>query len=444
MPKRQGKKQYSFPILKRKVIVSCLKELGINITDNDIKSPHEEKCKVLYAQILEKLMGIDVMSKQIPFNRLDIFQFPQLHESSIISVRLFREMIKFMRTVGVTDFSISDLIAPESPRTVRNLSAIINFARWREQKYQIYQSRKSNLDELEQKLSAITSENKSLAEQFVASRERIAAEAPQAEALEAEINELKALSATFIDELDATKESAHAIKKQIKSLKAMDAEKKTLLNNDIDTIHRLERKIVKSPDRIKKQLKALGAKIQRDTVEVAAKQQRLSDDLHKNTKLEELLEMTGQRLLEMQHIHTLKNEQFFRAEQEMKRLQSVKAAEEKKLRAIKKSHKKIEHELKSKKHQFEGLQQEHKSKAKSASVKQKQIESLQREQSKKNTSIRTQISCLDKEIEATKEEMAALTKDNKDAVQQLLAKYRQLVENVEIYHLEMTQGMESW
>jgi len=444
MPKRQGKKQYSFPILKRKVIVSCMKELGINITDNDIKSPHEEKCKVIYASILEKLMGINVMNKQIPFNRLDIFQFPQLHESSIISVRLFREMIKFMRTVGVTDFSISDLMAPESPRTVRNLSAIINFARWREQKHQIYQSRKSNLNELEESLTVITSENKNLAEQFVASREKIAAEAPQAEALEAEINELKALSATFIDELDQTKESAHGIKKNIKSLKAMDAEKKTLLNNNIDTIHNLERKIVKSPERIKKQLKALSGKIQRDTVEVRSKQQRLSDDLHKMAKLEELQEMTGQRLQEMKHIHTLKNEQFFRAEQEMKRLQTAKAAEEKKLKTMRKSHKKAEHELKTKKHQYEGLQQEHKTKAKSASVKQKQIESLQREQSKKNTSIRTQISNLDKAIEATKEEMATLSMENKHSIQQLLGKYRQLVENVEIYHLDMAQGMESW
>ena len=445
MPKGRGKKQsYPFPILKRKMIMGCMKELGISLQENDLKSPQEEKCKVIYASILEKLMGINVLSGHIPLDRLDLFQFPQLHESSIISVRLFREMIKFMRTVGVTDFSICDLIAPESSRTVRNLSAIINFCRWREQKYQIYLSHKTELVDLGTKLEDITSENKRLALIFTDFHKRIEAEAPQAEAIEAEIDGLKTESAVLMESLERSQDDVHSLKKQYRALKAVDQEKKGLLNDRVECIHALERKIVKSPERIKKQLKALSGKIKRDKLEKVDLQQRLSDDQHKMDKLGELQTAIGQRIEEMQTIHTLKNHRHCKAEQDAKRLQTAKVAEEKKLKSIKRSHKNLEHQLKTKKALYEALKDEHKTKTLSVTAKNQQIATLQRERSRKNEQIRTSISNLDKRIEAEKEEMAQMDKHNGQCVLSLLAKYRQIVENVEMYHLNMRQGMESW
>lgn len=190
MPKRH-RKQDPFPLLKRKVIISCMTDLGISLQESDLRAPQEEKCKIMYAEILKKLMNIDVLTNQPSFNKLDFFQYPQLHESSILSVRLFREMIKFMRTVGVTDFSISDLMVPDPKRTVRNLSAIINFIRWRECKRQLYVPIKKELNELQHKLSAIIAENDRVAETYCDAQAKVEAEAPQAEALKAEIQKLQ-------------------------------------------------------------------------------------------------------------------------------------------------------------------------------------------------------------------------------------------------------------
>lgn len=46
---------------------------------------------------------------------------------------------KLMSKVGVESFSIRDLIRPEAPQVRRILSAIINFAKFREERMSVYE-----------------------------------------------------------------------------------------------------------------------------------------------------------------------------------------------------------------------------------------------------------------------------------------------------------------
>ena len=96
------------------------------------------------------LKGINVLSK--------MFAHPSLNERSIVNVRLLR--------------------------------GLINFARWREQKYQISQGTRGETDEREQTLSAITDKNKQLADSFVSRTQRKQSEQPQMGKLAAEIKQL--------------------------------------------------------------------------------------------------------------------------------------------------------------------------------------------------------------------------------------------------------------
>ena len=140
-----------------------------------------------------------------------MFAHPSLHESSIVNLRLLRGLIKFMQKVGVS---------------------IINFARWREQKYQIYQGARCETHELEQTLSAITDKNK--------------------------------------------------------QLKAEEQEKKMQLLQKVDAIQALEMKIVRSPTRNKNELKQLSGNIQRDKLEITQSKQWLHYDQRKLTLLGQL------------------------------------------------------------------------------------------------------------------------------------------------------------
>merc|ERR1712083_923717 len=96
-----------------------------------------------------------------------------------------------MQKVGVTGFSISDLISPESSSTIRNLSAIINFARWREQKYQIYIAQQTDFNALNNKWLAIKAENERLAAEFVQLTQQKNTQKPEIESLQAEIDQIK-------------------------------------------------------------------------------------------------------------------------------------------------------------------------------------------------------------------------------------------------------------
>lgn len=46
--------------------------------------------------------------------------------------------MRLMRVVGYETYGLRDLMNPTNPRTIRALSAIINFAKYREEKREAY------------------------------------------------------------------------------------------------------------------------------------------------------------------------------------------------------------------------------------------------------------------------------------------------------------------
>jgi kinetochore protein Nuf2 len=50
-----------------------------------------------------------------------------------------RALGDLMRTCGISDFSMMDVLKPEAKRTRENLSAVINFAKFRETTLGAYQ-----------------------------------------------------------------------------------------------------------------------------------------------------------------------------------------------------------------------------------------------------------------------------------------------------------------
>lgn len=443
MPKK-SKKQYSYPILKRKEIIKCMKELGIIINDIDLKQPKEEKCKNIYSLILEKLMGINVLSSTIPHNKLSIFRYPSLHESSIMNIRLIREVTKFMQKVGVNDFSISDLISPEPLRTIRHLSAIINFARWREHKNQIYLQEKVTIVSLDKKLKEIISENKKSADEFVEMNKKIEMEKPQVLILQNELKELHKNMELQHDKMEKKGEIAHNIKKELKKLKTIDMEKKTILNNNLDIICNLQSKIVKSPQRIKKELKILSNKIENEKINIAKNNEKLKYDTNKYQQLLILNQLINKRMNEMKEINILKNDNYLKLEQDIKKIQHQKTSLEKELKSIIKQHKTGNIKLNNKKHQYSVFKQESNTKKNQIEIKNKQIELLKKENSKQSLEKQRKIANLEKQIESKKESINHLLKKHKNNINQINIKYKQLLQVLTVYHKKMNQGLDQW
>merc|ERR1712013_122164 len=426
-----------------KGIVQILQELGISVLASDLKSPHEEQCKAIYAQILSTLMGVN-MTKQVPFHKLSLFAFPSLHESSIVSVRLFRELIKFMQKVGVTDFSLSDLISPESTRTVRNLSAIINFARWRAHAQSEYVEHKHKIEALTQSLSAITERNGRLAQHFVELTKKHQSEVPQVEVPRAEIEQLQSDAQREMKFQEEQAMEIRAIKKEMKRLKTAEHENKMMLQQKVGVVHSLDSKIVRSPQRIKRELRTAADKIQRDKKEIAQSQREQHYDEHKRAQLELLHSAILKRTAQMQEIAVLKNEKQCAVERELKIVQTKKVGIQKELKALHRARKSLSAALTAKKSEYSALQREHNAEKHEIEMKNAQIKGLSEQHSKARIEKQMQIAKIDKQIEAKRDAMRRMADEHRKYLQQIAQRHKLLAENVSNYHQQISEGMRAW
>ena len=127
------------------------------------------------------------------FSAIDCLQFPELHDSSIPNIVFSKNLGKLMTASGLQDFSlVKDLYKPESARLRRNLSAIINFAKFREEKLSLFTELQDQSDALGAKLASLREEHKRLSEEEAAHREARDAEKEDTLTLEKETIELEA------------------------------------------------------------------------------------------------------------------------------------------------------------------------------------------------------------------------------------------------------------
>lgn len=69
--------------------------------------------------------------QQPAFHTMGNLEYPELHEESVGNLASIRAIVKLMAVTGVSDFSMMDIFKPESKRTINNLSAIINFSKYK-------------------------------------------------------------------------------------------------------------------------------------------------------------------------------------------------------------------------------------------------------------------------------------------------------------------------
>ena len=126
---------YSFPILGNNEIIACLGELDVPLTEQDLLKPHPDTLYRAYEEIVTLLCGETRDEMYAPdLDAADVLEFPELYEDAIGNLKFQRNLFELMRRCGVPDFTLKDLVKPEYTRTRRNISAVINFAKFREER----------------------------------------------------------------------------------------------------------------------------------------------------------------------------------------------------------------------------------------------------------------------------------------------------------------------
>lgn len=138
-----------FPILDVKEISICLQTCEFLVTEELIVKPTASFLRSLFEQFLDAFMAVPVdiidrkvkmlINRESPINKssqeLDIDQETDADdtENTLYLLILFRSSYVFLQTCGVYDFALLDLMRPESHRIRRILSAVVNYARFREE-----------------------------------------------------------------------------------------------------------------------------------------------------------------------------------------------------------------------------------------------------------------------------------------------------------------------
>ena len=132
------KTTYSFPILTNDEIRSCLKELKIELSERDLLRPTHESLRHVYESAYELFFNVNLDEDESFQPDPEIaeevgMEFPELYEDAIPNVLFLSRLQELMLKIGVEDFSFKDVWKPEYTRTRRNMSALINFAKFREE-----------------------------------------------------------------------------------------------------------------------------------------------------------------------------------------------------------------------------------------------------------------------------------------------------------------------
>jgi kinetochore protein Nuf2 len=198
------------------------------------------------------------------FAATDELEFPALHDDSI-PARAFQEALaKLLLAAGVKDFSLRDLYKPEAATLRRNLSAIINFAKFREEKLVQQTEQQEHCEALILAKEAAEAEAAALQATLAELQAAAAAEVPEVAAVEAETAAVFAENQSLNKAQSALGGEVRALKQQANALTDEASQLRYKLSQARGAGEDLRAQIVQSPHKLQAQLEEISAAVERE------------------------------------------------------------------------------------------------------------------------------------------------------------------------------------
>jgi len=282
---------YSFPNLKVNDIMICLKELGINTTEDDLT--HPEKNKDVLMHMLEQLTEICTGTtreemNQPAFSGLSVLEYPELHEDSIPQINSFRAVQRLMETCGIRDFTIKDFIDPSAKRLRKHLSGIINFAKFREERMVLFTDLTNQRQGLQDQLKKLREENAEMTSKVSAMREQRADEEAEIAKTDQECKEIAGDISALNHRQAEIREHSSALKAENNQLKDIINAKTVQRDELLAQKKKLQGQIVNSPGRFRKEISDVEKSLRAEEMEVQNNQRKHREVTQWLTMLDEV------------------------------------------------------------------------------------------------------------------------------------------------------------
>lgn len=252
-PAPEPRAAFQFPRMTYAEMQEDMKELyNCPVTREMLKTPSPADAKSVIDCFIEEVYSKRPEDMAQPeFASLESLDYPELYDHSIASLHYLRECQKLCEAASFTEFGIRDIHAPDKNRFHWELSALINFTKFRATRLESFEKMAGHADDLIEKERSILAEKSKLQHEISVIEEKRSAEQPEVENLRETVSEfsmeiqvLHKQQKVLMDEIRVLKENLAAKTKTASALKMQS----TTLRNEIDS---MSVKVVSSPDRVK-------------------------------------------------------------------------------------------------------------------------------------------------------------------------------------------------
>ncbi|GAB4848113.1 hypothetical protein Ancab_002777 [Ancistrocladus abbreviatus] len=247
---------FSHPTLSRSDIVAILAESQIaSISENDLINPTPKFVSEVFTSLLIYLDLLQDDHGQVNFMALERFENPDMHVDSVRIVNLFSKIKEVMVAIGCPlNFTLNDLVRPETNRTAKFLSAVINFILHKDARMNFlrpYMEELSPLDEQrKEREERISQLNAEIAE-YNEAREK---EMPLVQEVDAKVKELRQTIPNLNSHQVSLRTSLKKMKEQAKEMDEKISRAEFDLVQSMQENASLQSKIVQSPDKLQRAL----------------------------------------------------------------------------------------------------------------------------------------------------------------------------------------------
>jgi len=192
-----------------------MEDLRIPLSAEELNKPNTITVQRVCECFADIFMGVskDQMGQQAAASVVSPLEHPDLHLESVSLVAFYRLILQLMSEVGIEDFSLRDLIRPEAGRFRLILSAVINFAKFREEQLSVFEEFSRRADEALEQRQKLGKRQDELKSRVGVIRAKRADEEPM-------VNRLKEEIAQSIQELRNLKKKQTDLSSELDALKS--------------------------------------------------------------------------------------------------------------------------------------------------------------------------------------------------------------------------------
>lgn len=295
--------EHTFPILPPRTLCEFLEDLKFPMDMEDLKHPSTNSVRDVYLHFIEMLTGVTWEQMQQPqLQAAETLTFPELHKESIPQLTFIHHLSTVLGKVGCPDFTPADLNKPSAKRLICHLSALINFARFREDVMLKYEEYSAEVDEHIKIQQQLQKHNNEKAAHIKVIKEERAQQLPQVEALQKEIEEATSDQHKLNKHFAQVQAENDGVNKKMADRNAELAEIKFKMIGVKQEISELQGQCVSSPEKLRKNIRDLGHSISLEKDKLSEESKKLHKLHAKSDALEAAEKELGKVMRQVEEI----------------------------------------------------------------------------------------------------------------------------------------------